>query len=131
MKTIVKRTDGVSMQVIANNKTLPIEENTDWDSLMKMTEEEIEIAASSDADNPPLTEKELSRMRKVPNPKDIRNELKMTQQQFAKKFELPIGTLRDWEQKVREPDNAAKSYLRVISKNPIAVIKALESYSAT
>ena len=130
MKTIVKRTDGVSMQVIGNNKTIPIEEDTDWDSLMKMTEEEIEIAASSDTDNPPLTKKELSRMRKIPNPKDIRNELKMTQQQFAKKFELPIGTLRDWEQKVREPDNAAKSYLRVISKNPIAVIKALESYSA-
>jgi putative transcriptional regulator len=63
----------------------------------------------------------------VPNPKEIRKRLNMTQQQFSQQFELPLGTLRDWEQGTREPDSAAKSYLRVIAKNPQEVIKALHS----
>lgn len=45
----------------------------------------------------------------------------------VRRFRLPPGTLRDWEQGVREPDSAAKSYLRVIAKNPQAVLGALES----
>ena len=51
----------------------------------------------------------------------------MTQQQFSQQFELPLGTLRDWEQGTREPDSAAKSYLRVIAKIPQGVIEALHS----
>jgi putative transcriptional regulator len=91
-----------------------------------MSEEEIEAAALADVDNPPLTDTELKKLRCAPNPKEIRKQLKMTQQQFAARFELPLGTLRDWEQGVREPDSAAKSYLRVIEKNPQVVMQALE-----
>ncbi|MSP28412.1 MAG: transcriptional regulator [Methylococcales bacterium] len=90
-----------------------------------MTEDDIEAAAVADSDNPPLTESELKKLRRFPNPKEIRKRLKMTQPQFAAQFELPLGTLRDWEQGAREPDSAAKSYLRVIAKNPQAVIQAL------
>lgn len=50
----------------------------------------------------------------------------MTQEQFAKRFEIPLGTLRDWEQGASLPDSAARSYLRVIAHNPQAVIEALE-----
>lgn len=106
---------------------LTLEDKTDWERLNAMTEEEIEAAAIADSDNPPLTETELKKLRPVPNPKEIRKRLKMTQQQFAAQFELPLGTLRDWEQGAREPDSAAKSYLRVIAKNPQAVIQALNS----
>ena len=35
------------------------------------------------------------------------------------------GTLRDWEQGAAEPDQAARSYLKVIARNPEAVLKAL------
>ena len=48
-----------------------------------MTEEEIEANALSDPDNPPLTDEELARMRPVPNPRRIRERLKLTQEQFA------------------------------------------------
>ena len=77
-------------------------------------------------DNPPLTDEELARLQRVPNPKEIRQKLHMTQEQFAAQFQVPLGTLRDWEQGVRQPDSAARSYLRVIAKNPQAVIEALE-----
>lgn len=121
----VERVDGVVMQVLPGGIRQAMEDNTDWARLNAMTEEEIETAAQADPDNPPLTEAELKKLKRVPNPKEIRQRLHMTQQQFAKQFELPLGTLRDWEQGVREPDSAAKSYLRVIAKNPQMVIQSL------
>jgi hypothetical protein len=50
---------------------------------------------------------------------------KYTQEQFALSFHLPLGTLRDWEQGAKQPDTAARSYLRVIEKAPQMVIQAL------
>ena len=105
----------------------PIADKTDWARLNALTEAEIKAAAEADLDNPLITETELKKFRPVPNPKEIRKRLNMTQQQFSAQFELPLGTLRDWEQGTREPDSAAKSYLRVIAKNPQAVIQALNS----
>jgi putative transcriptional regulator len=127
MNITVERINGLTMQVMPDGTRRPIEDKTDWARLNAMTEEEIEAAAVADSDNPPLTETELKKLRRVPNPKEIRKRLKMTQQQFAAQFELPLGTLRDWEQGTREPDSAAKSYLRVIAKNSQAVIQALNS----
>lgn len=127
MNITVERINGLNMQVMPDGTRRPIEDKTDWARLNAMTEEEIEAAAVADSDNPPLTETELKKLRRVPNPKEIRKRLKMTQQQFAAQFELPLGTLRDWEQGTREPDSAAKSYLRVIAKNSQAVIQALNS----
>ena len=127
MNITVERVNGVTMQVMPDGTKQSIEDKTDWARLNAMTDEEIEAAAVADLDNPPLTEAELKKLLRVPNPKEIRKRLKMTQQQFAAQFELPIGTLRDWEQGTREPDSAAKSYLRVIAKNSQAVIDALNS----
>jgi putative transcriptional regulator len=106
--------------------TQPIKSQTDWAAFDALTEEDVTAAALSDPDNPPMTDEELAQFRRVPNPKEIRQKLHMTQEQFATKFQVPLGTLRDWEQGVRLPDSAAKSYLRVIAKNPQAVIEALE-----
>jgi putative transcriptional regulator len=127
MNITVERINGVVMQVMPDGTKRPIEDKTNWAQLKAMTEEEIEAAAIADLDNPPLTEAELKKLHRAPNPKEIRKRLKMTQQQFAAQFELPLGTLRDWEQGTREPDSAAKSYLRVIAKNSQAVIQALNS----
>jgi putative transcriptional regulator len=92
-----------------------------------MTEEEIEANALSDPDNPPMTDEELSRMRRVPNSKRIRTHLNLTQEQFAERFHLRLGTIRDWEQGKKMPDSAAQVLLRVIEQNPDAVVRALES----
>jgi putative transcriptional regulator len=91
-----------------------------------MSEEEIEANALADSDNPPLTAAELRRMRPVPNAKEIRRRLHLTQEQFAARFGLPLSTLRDWEQGAREPDSAARTLLRVIDREPEAVMRALE-----
>jgi putative transcriptional regulator len=122
-----KLSDGSTVQVMPDGSTRPYvsPDRTDWARLEAMTEEEIEANALADPDNPPLTDEELARMRPVPNPRRIRARLKLTQEQFAAQFEVPPGTLRDWEQGVRVPDCAARTLLRVIDQDPDAVIKAL------
>ncbi len=65
-------------------------------------------------------------MRPVPNPRQIRCLLHMTQEQFWTRVHLRIGTVRDWEQGTKEPDSAAKTLLRVIEHDPEAVLQALE-----
>jgi putative transcriptional regulator len=127
MTITVERKNGITAQVMEDGTLRPLADKTDWTRLNALTETEIEAAAGADLDNPLLTETELKTFRPVPNPKEIRKRLHMTQQQFAEQFELPLGTLRDWEQGTREPDSAAKSYLRVIAKNPQGVIQALNS----
>jgi putative transcriptional regulator len=51
----------------------------------------------------------------------------LTQEQFAARFHLPLGTVRDWEQGAHRPDKAAQVLLMVIARNPDAVARALES----
>jgi putative transcriptional regulator len=122
-----KLSDGTLLQVMPDGSTRPYMSptKTDWARLEAMTEEEIEANALADPDNPPLTDEELARMRRVPNPRRIRERLKLTQEQFATRFEVPLGTLRDWEQGVSYPDSAARTLLRVIEQDPEAVINAL------
>lgn len=118
--------DGVVVQVLPDGSTRPLPGGTDWQRLAAMTEEEIEANAAGDPDNPPLTPEELARMRTVPDPKQIRRRLGMTQARFAATFHVPLGTLRDWEQGARQPDSAARTLLRVIANDPEAVIQALK-----
>ena len=108
-------------------KTLLAMSKTDWARIQAMTGEEALRNALADPDNPPLTDEQLARGRKVPNPRQIREDLALTQREFATKFEIALGTLRDWEQGSRRPDSAAKAYLRVIQHDPEAVIAALAS----
>ncbi len=54
----------------------------------------------------------------------MRRALGLTQEQFAARYGIPIGTLRDWEQGVKEPDTAAKSYLRCIMGDAEGVARA-------
>ena len=62
-----------------------------------MTEEELEANALSDPDNPPISDEELARFRRVPNLRSIRDGLQLTQEEFADQFQLPVGTIRDWD----------------------------------
>ncbi len=107
-----------------DNGAIPVHPG-EWDP--PMTFEEIEIAARSDPDAQPLTEEQLSRMRRIPFAKHVRFKLGLSQDEFARRFGIPVGTLRDWEQHRTEPDTAAMSYLKVIKANPNAVTKALDA----
>jgi len=55
----------------------------------------------------------------------IRQELGLTQEQFALRFGLEVAALRNWEAGRREPDTATRSYLRVIRNAPAQVEVAL------
>ena len=63
-----------------------------------MTEAEKHAAAVSDPDNPPLTEEDMRRMKRTPRAKIIRRALGLTQEEFAARYRISIGTLRDWEE---------------------------------
>ena len=55
----------------------------------------------------------------------IRKSLGLSQQKFAERFGLTPALVRDWEQKRRNPDQAARTLLTVIARNPDAVAEAL------
>jgi putative transcriptional regulator len=90
-----------------------------------MTEKQIVDAANADRDNPPLSEVDLARMKRTPQVKVIRRALGISQEDFAARYHIPIRTLRDWEQGRVEPDQAARTYLTVIAREPDAVRRAL------
>jgi putative transcriptional regulator len=97
----------------------------DWRRLAAMTEAEKHTDALSDPDNPPLTEADMKRMKRTPRAKIIRRALGLSQEEFAARFRIPVGTLRDWEQGRAEPDQAARAYLTVIARAPDVVRKIL------
>src|SRR3954453_15052620 len=59
--------------------------------------------------------------------KAIRNQLKMSQAEFARAYGLSKRALQEWEQGGRQPDSAARAYLTVIAKEPVVVRRALAS----
>lgn len=97
----------------------------DWSRLDAMSEAERHAAAMADPDAQPLTPETMSRMRRTPQVRVIRRALGLSQEDFATRFHIPIGTLRDWEQGRKDPDAAARAYLVVIGRNPTAVSEAL------
>ena len=97
----------------------------DWRRADAMSEEERHAAALSDPDAQPLTAEDFKRMKRTPQVRVIRRALGLSQEEFAAQFHIPLGTLRDWEQGRKDPDTAARAYLRVIGRNPAAVIEAL------
>jgi putative transcriptional regulator len=91
-----------------------------------MAEDEVLAAAQADADNPPLTQGALARMKPVPRVRTLRRALGLTQEEFALRYRIPLGTLRDWEQGRTQPDQPARAYLAVIARDPEHVRRALE-----
>jgi putative transcriptional regulator len=92
-----------------------------------MTPEEIERAAWADPDARPMTAQEFAKARRVPRIKSLRRALGLTQEEFAARYKIPLGTLRDWEQGRSEPDQPARAYLTVIAHDPEGIRRALQS----
>ena len=93
----------------------------------QMTAAAIERAARADRDAQPLTESDIKRMRRTPQAKIIRRALDLTQEEFAARYRIPLGTLRDWEQGRAEPDQPTRAYLTLIARDPRACQPDLES----
>ncbi len=63
-------------------------------------------------------------------PEDIqkaRKTLGLSQDEFANAFGVSASTLRKWEQGQRAPTGAAKTLLKIIEREPRAVIRALKA----
>jgi putative transcriptional regulator len=90
-----------------------------------MTSLEVKTAAAADPDARPMTAQELRSARRVPRVKTLRRALGFTQEEFAVRYQIPLGTLRDWEQGRTEPDQPARAYLKVIAKDPEHVHRLL------
>lgn len=99
----------------------------DWSRADAMTAEEVHAAALADPDAQPLTPERLAGMKQTPRLRIIRRALGLTQEEFAARYQIPLGTLRDWEQGTKQPDRAAQAYLRAIAGDPQAVHRALST----
>jgi len=100
-----------------------------WDP--PMTDEEVHLAALSDPDAQPMTEAELDRMVRIPFAKHVRWKVGLSQAEFARRYRIPLGTLRDWEQARAAPDAAAEAYLSVIKEEPDLVARAIAKTQTT
>lgn len=56
----------------------------------------------------------------------IRLSLKLTQEQFADRFDLTVAQVQAWEQHRREPANTGRTLLAVIAHAPDIVDQALK-----
>ena len=57
--------------------------------------------------------------------KTVRERFGMTQNQFAEFLMISVRTLQKWEQGERNPDGAAHALLRIMEREPDAVLRAL------
>ncbi len=118
--------DTMKRTVVDFSKT-PRMRDEDRVRLDAMTDADIIHAVQTDPDNPIIGEEELTTFKPVADVKAIRKSLHLTQEAFAREYDIPLGTLRDWEQHRTEPDKAAQNLLKVISVAPDVVKQALST----
>jgi len=99
----------------------------EWARFNAMTQEQRHEAAMSDPDAIPMTEEELNNAPIMPHVKTLRRALELTQEEFALRYHIPLGTLRDWEQGRVEPDQSTRTYLTVIAREPETVYRILNT----
>jgi len=121
----VERRRGKYVEVRPDGTTRPLKARTDWARFDAMSDAEVRRAIAKDPDASPSTPAQLAKMRRVSPVKRLRWKLDLSQAEFAERFQIPIGTLRDWEQHRTEPDQAALSYLKVIEADADFVARAV------
>lgn len=115
------RADGKVVRVSRHGRETPFPRA----AVRPMSEEQVRAAAAADPDAHPMTMEELRTARRIPRVKTLRRALGFTQEQFAARYQIPLGTLRDWEQGRSLPDRPARAYLKIIARDPECVHKLL------
>jgi putative transcriptional regulator len=72
-------------------------------------------ADAEDFDTPPEALDRAQRARLI---RQTRTSLGLSQTEFAERFRVPVGTLRDWEQARTTAPDFAVAYVRVIGQHP-------------
>lgn len=65
------------------------------------------------------------------NVKKIRTRLGLSQESFAETYGCALSAVRDWEQGRRQPVRSARILLRVVEREPKAVMRALAKTART
>src|SRR5271166_6006856 len=111
-----------------NHTTAKIDKH-DWNRFDTISDAELHEAALQDLDARPMTDGEFAVANRVPRVKTLGRLLGLTQAEFAARYEIPLGTLRGWEQGWSTPDQPARVYLTVIAHDPHAVRRAPQGVS--
>ena len=98
---------------------------TDWSRVDAMTDAQVTEAACSDPDALPLDDAALAKMARPPDVRAIRALLGLSQSAFARRFDIDVRTVQEWEQGRRRPDRAARALLTIIEREPEAASRAL------
>lgn len=104
----------------------------DWRRIDATTDEEIARQAEADVDTAPVftAEDRLAAGRRI-QPEDaadvraLRVRLGLSQEAFAARFGFSVDTIRQYESHRRVPTGPARTLLRVIDREPDAVMRAL------
>lgn len=56
----------------------------------------------------------------------VRKRLGLTQQELAKRINVSLDTIRNWEQGKRVPTGAAKALLKILDRSPETALAALQ-----
>jgi len=82
-------------------------------------------ADPADAEDFDVTIEALDRGQRARLIRTTRTKLGLSQSEFASRFRVPVGTLRDWEQARATAPDFAVAYVRVIGQHPEMVAKAV------
>jgi putative transcriptional regulator len=82
-------------------------------------------ADPADAEDFDVTAEALDRSQRARLIRRTRTALGLSQAEFARRFRVPVGTLRDWEQARATAPDFAVAYVRVIGQHPDIVAKAV------
>lgn len=86
------------------------------------TEADIRRHMVEDGEDP---EAPLPGFRPVPDVQAIRERLSMSQATFAATIGVPVATVRNWEQRRTGIAPSARTLLRIMEREPAAVLRAL------
>ncbi len=78
-----------------------------------------------DAEDFDVTAEAMDRGQRARLIRKTRTGLGLSQTEFAERFRVPVGTLRDWEQARATAPDFAIAYVRVIGRHPDLVAKAV------
>lgn len=96
-----------------------------------ISEAEIQSAADSDPDNPPVGEAQLRSMQLAREVRKVRERSGLSQPQFAARYRIGLGRLRDFEQARSEPDLLVRVFYRLIDEDPRRAETLIEAVETT
>jgi putative transcriptional regulator len=116
---------------IGHDRRMMRKTKTGWEQVVRepLSPTPPDFVPAYDPDNLPRTEEQMANAKRVPRVRTLRRQLSLTQEEFAERYQIPVGTLRDWEQHRTVPDATAKAYLKVIAADPEGVATKLSQAS--